>query len=198
MLNRFDASLEERLRSAEQAESEVTRLQPLASEAPQLRADKAKTQRMAERQRTREAAMDQANQAVEAATTKQVRVPELLGTAARAVNELYSTLREIEASRQEAMESLAIADRVDYDIELEDGEAHEESLDRDTRGLAYALAGRHGDARVTKLLEELSPGFGALAGCNLDDPLYRDVANFVMDRVTPATPPVASKKKVSA
>ena len=198
MLNRFDASLEERLKSAEQAESEVTRLQPLASEAPQLRADKAKSQRMAERQRTRDAAMDQANQAVEAATTKQVRVPELLGTAARAVNELYSTLREIESSRQEAMESLAIADRVDYDIELEDGEAREESLDRDTRGLAYALAGRHGDARVTKLLEELNPGFGALAGCNLDDPLYRDVANFVMDRVTPATPPVASKKKVSA
>ena len=36
------------------------------------------------------------------------------------------------------MQSLAIVDRVDYEIELEDGEAHEAALDRDPRGLAYA------------------------------------------------------------
>ena len=197
MLNRFDASLEERLKMAEQAETEVSRLQPLASEAPQLRAEIAKTQRAAERQQARESAMDQAKQAVEAATEKQAQVPEILGQAARSVNDLYATLRAIEASRQDAMEALAIADRVDYDIELEDGEAHEASLDRDTRGLAYALAGRHGDVRVKKLLEDLSPGFGMLEGCNLDEPLYRDVANFVMERVKPATPTVTSKKKKS-
>ena len=191
----FDTSLEERLKVAEQAETEVSKLQSMAAEAPQLRADKAKAQRAAERQRTRENAMQKANQAVEAATEKQSLVPELLGNAARTVNDLYSALREVEARRQEAMESLAIADRVDYDIELEDGEAHEASLDRDTRGLAYALAGRHGDTRVKKLLQELNPGFSILQGCNLNDPLYRDVANFVMDRVTPATPPPAAKQK---
>ena len=195
MLKGFDTSLEERLKVAEQAETEVSKLQSMAAEAPQLRADKAKAQRAAERQRTRENAMQKANQAVEAANEKQSLVPELLGNAARTVNDLYSALREVEARRQEAKESLAIADRVDYDIELEDGEAHEASLDRDTRGLAYALAGRHGDTRVKKLLQELNPGFSILRGCNLNDPLYRDVANFVMDRVTPATPPPAAKQK---
>ena len=195
MLKQFDASLEDRLKVAEQAETEVSKLQPVAAEAPQLRAEIAKAQRTAERKRDRESAMEQANRAVEAATEKQTKVPELLGNAARAVNDLYSTLRAIESSRQDAMEALAIADRVDYDIELEDGEAHEASLDRDTRGLAYALAARHGDVRVKKLLEELNPGFGMLAGCNIDDPLCRDVANFVMERVPAAAPPVAAKKK---
>ena len=192
MMNGYDKALEERLRTAEQAELEVTRLQPLASEAPQLRAEKAKSHRIAERQRARETAMLQAKQAVEAANDKQTQVPELLGDAARAVNDLYATLREIDARRQEAMQSLAVADRVDYDAELEDGEAHEAALDRDPRGLAYALAGRHGDTRVNKLFEELKPDFNLLDGCNLDDPLYRDVANFVMDRVGTAKPqPVA-------
>lgn len=195
MLKGFDASLEERLKVAEQAETEVSRLQGVASEAPKLRAERAKAQRAAERHRTREDAMGQANQAVEVASNKQSQVPELLGNAARAINELYSTLREIEACRQEAMEFLAIADRVDYDIELEEGEAHEASLDRDSRGLAYALAARHGDTRVKKLLDDLNPGFSTLQGCNLDDPLFRDVANFVMERVTPATLSVAAKKK---
>lgn len=197
MLNGFDAALEERLKLAEQAELEVTRLQPLASEAPQLRTEKAKTQKAAERRRARETAMQQAKEAVEAATERQLKVPELLGTAARAVNEFYAALKEIDGRRRDAMQSLAIADRVDYDIELEDGEAHERSLDRDPRGLAYALASRHGDGRVKQMLEELHAGFGMLEGCNLDDPLYRDVANFVMERVTSKSPTSATKKKSS-
>ena len=139
MMNGYDKALEERLKTAEQAELEVTRLQPLASEAPQLRAEKAKTQRTAERQRARETAMNQAKQAVEAAHDKQSLVPELLGNAARAVNELYGALREIDARRQEAMQSLAVADRVDYDAELEDGEAHEAALDRDPKGTGVCL-----------------------------------------------------------
>ena len=192
MLSGFDATLEERLKMAEQAEMEVSRLQPVASEAPTLRAEKAKAQKAAERQRARETAMDQATVAMQAATERQARVPELLGTAARAVNELFSALKDIESRRQDAMQALAVADRVDYEIELEDGEEHERSLDRDPRGLAYALAGRHGDSRVKKLLEEVNPGFGLLQGCNMDDPLYRDVANFVMSQITVATPRAAA------
>ena len=195
MLTGYDASLEERLKLAEQAETEVTRLQPLAAEAPQLRAEKVKLQKDAERQRAKSSAMDQATQALTEASEKQSRVPELLGTAARAVNEFYGVLRDIEARRQDAMQSLAVVDRVEYDAELEDGEALEASLDRDPRGVAYALAARHGEVRVKKLLEELDPGFSLLAGCNMDDPLYRDVANFVMARVTPATPVSVTKKK---
>ncbi len=136
--------------------------------------------------------MEQARDAARAATDNQSQVPELLGHAARAVNELYVVLKDIETRRQNAMQALAVADRVDYEIELEDGEEHERSLDRDPRGLAYALAGRHGDSRVVKLLDELQPGFGLLAGCNMDDPLYRDVANFVIARITPAVPPQAA------
>ena len=195
MLNGFNASLEEKLKMAEQAEQEVSRLQPLASEAPTLRAEKIKAQKSAERHRAKETAMEQAREAARAATDSQSQVPELLGNAARAVNELYVILKEVEARRQNAMHALALADRVDYEIELEDGEEHERSLDRDPRGLAYALAGRHGDSRVVKLLDELQPGFGLLSGCNMDDPLYRDVANFVVGRVTPAQPPQAAAGK---
>ena len=72
-----------------------------------------------------------------------------------------------------------------YDIELEESEEHERSLDRDTRGLAYALAARHGDVKVLKMLEELDPAFSMLHGCNLDEPLYRDVANFVVRHAVP-------------
>ena len=189
MLSGFDSSLEERLRLAEQAETEVERLRNMATEAPALRAEKARLQRVAERRRAREGAMTQAKDAVEAASIKQNRVAELLGTASRSVNELYVALKEIESLRQDAMQALAVADRVDYEVELEDGEAHERSLDRDPRGLAYALAGRHGESRVLKLLEELHPGFELLLGCNMDDPLNRDVARFVLQRVTPAAPP---------
>jgi DNA repair exonuclease SbcCD ATPase subunit len=194
MLTGYDAALEERLKLAEQAESEMTRLQPLAGEAPQLRSEKIKLQKAAERERTKTSALNQAKQANGQAAEKQSRVPELLGTAARAINEFYSALREVEAHRQDAMHSMAIVDRVDYEIELEDGEAHEAALDRDPRGLAYALAGRHGDSRVKKLIEELAPGFNLLEGCNLDEPLYRDVANFVMDRVDKATSTPAAAK----
>jgi hypothetical protein len=133
--------------------------------------------------------MEQATAAAAAASQSQTKVPHLLGIAARAVNELYGALKDIESHRQAALQALAVADRVDYEIEVEEGEEHELSLDRDPRGLAYALAGRHGDSRVKRLLEELDPGFSPLFGCNLDDPVYRDVADFVMNRAVPASPP---------
>jgi hypothetical protein len=89
-------------------------------------------------------------------------------------------MKELDGYRKEASESMAIADRVDYEIEVEEGEEHEISMDRDPRGLAYALAARHGDMRVKDLLEEMEPGFAFLKGCDLSEPLYRDVAKFVL------------------
>ena len=178
-VNGIDEDFQERLRQAESAEREMQRLQPLASEAPQLRLQKAKVQKEEERRRAKEESLYKAKQSAQSAADKQVRVPELLGHAARAVIELYTLLKDIESSRRQALEELAVADRVDYDIELEEGEEHERSLDRDTRGLAYALAARHGDTKVKQMLEELDPDFTMLRGCNLDEPLYRDVANFV-------------------
>ncbi len=189
MINGFNENSQERLKQAESAEKEVQRLQPLAAEAPQLRLQKAKAQREEERHRTKEDALSKARNAAQAAADKQNRVPDLLGQAARAVIELYTVLKDVDSSRRLAMESLAIADRVDYDVELEEGEEHERSLDRDTRGLAYALAARHGDSRVKQMLEELDPEFTMLRGCNLDEPLYRDVANFVVRHAAPKDEP---------
>ncbi len=39
---------------------------------------------------------------------------------------------------------------------------------------------RHGDVRVKELLEEMDPGFTFLKSCDLSEPLYRDVAKFVL------------------
>lgn len=195
MVNGFDPSREERLKLAEEAEKELTRLTPLAAEAALLRAEKAKAQRTAERTRAKETSLQQAKKAADAASDRQSQVPDLLGAAARAINQLYTALREMDTHRRESMQCLAVADRIDYEIELEQEQKEEASLDRDTRGLAYALAARHGDGRVKKLLEELEPGFSPLNGCNLSEPLNRDVADFVMERVTAASAAVAARSK---
>ncbi len=189
MVNGIDEGFLERLKQAETAEREMQRLQPLAAEAPQLRLKKAKAQREHERERSKETALSKARNAAQTATDKQNRVPDLLGQAARAVIELYNLIKDVDGSRRQAMEALAIADRVEYDIELEEGEEHERSLDRDTRGLAYALAARHGDTKVKQMLEELDPEFAMLRGCNLDEPLYRDVADFVIRHAIPKEAP---------
>ena len=171
-INGINDNFQERLRQAESAESEVQRLQPLAAEAPQLRLQKAKAQKEEERRRTKEESILKATQAAQSAADKQVRMSDVLGHTANAVIELYTLLKDVDSSRQRALEALAIADRIDYDIELEESEEHERSLDRDTRGLAYALAARHGDVKVQQMLEELDPDFSMMRGCNLDEPLY--------------------------
>ena len=183
--NGIDEGFQEHLRQAEIAEREMQRLQPLAAEAPQLRLQQAKAQKEEERVRSKEEALSKARLSALSASDKQTGVPELLVQAAQAIIQLYTLLRDVDASRRQAMEALAIADRVDYDIELEEGEEHERSLDRDTSGLAYALAARHGNGRVRQMLEELDPEFSVLRGCNLDEPLYRDVANFVVRHAIP-------------
>ena len=181
MLSGFDASLDERLRQAEKAENELLKLQPVAAEAPKLRLEKAKVQKLQERERAKETAMKVVRQAVQAASEKQQRVPDLLETAGQAVRELYTVVREIDGHRREASESMAIVDRIDYEIEVEEGQEHEIALDRDPRGLAYALAARHGDTRVKGLLADLDPGFTFLRDCDLTEPLYRDVGKFIIE-----------------
>ncbi|RUA21217.1 MAG: hypothetical protein DSY79_07400, partial [Chloroflexi bacterium] len=126
--NGIDEGFQDRLRQAESAEREMQRLEPLAAEAPQLRLQKAKVQKEEERQRAKEDSLSKARNAAQSAADKQNRVPELLGHAARAVIDLYTLIKEIDSSRRQAMEALSVADRVDYDIELEEGEEHERSL----------------------------------------------------------------------
>ncbi len=180
MVNGYFTSLENRLKQAEEAEVELERLEPLAAEAPQLREQKAKLELDQERQKKRESAMQTATKSAESAAEMQKLVPDFLGTASNAVKELYTVLREIDIHRREASEALAIADRVDYDIEVEKGEEHERSMDRNTQGLAYALAAKHGEPKVTQMLEELDPKFNFLRDCYVGDQLQRDLADFVI------------------
>ncbi len=185
MVDNFIDSLGDRLQQAEMAEREVQRLQPLADEAPQLRVQNAKAVKDEKRRRAKDQAVTKAQASVAAGAELQERVPELLGNAHRAVVELYNVFKEINSHRHKATEGLAISDRVDYDAELADGEEHERALGRDTRGLAYALANRHGELKVKKMMEELDPGFDFLKGCNLDHPISRDVAQFVLHHAVP-------------
>lgn len=180
MTDEFNDTRQKRLREAEQAETEVTQLQPLAEQAPMLRLEKAKLEKHHERQQTKITAMSKARAAAQDAKVKQGKVHDLLAYAAVAVGELCALLIDIDKHRKDAAEALAKADRVDYDIELEEVEETESSLGRDTSGLAYTLAARHGDQVVKEMLEELDPGFDLLRGCNLDDPLNRDVGALVV------------------
>jgi len=180
MVNGYVTSLDTRLKQAEEAEAELERLEPLAAEAPQLREQKAKMELDQERQKKRESAMQAATKSAQAAAEMQKLVPEFLGTASIAVKELYTVLREIDTHRLEASQALAIADRVDYDIEVEKGEEHERSLDRETQGLAYAMAAKHGEPKVRHMLEELDPEFNFLRDCYIGEQLHRDLADFVI------------------
>ena len=180
MVNGFANSIDTRLKQAEEAEAELERLEPLAAEAPPLREQKARLELDQERQKKRESAMQAATKSTESAADMQKLVPEFLGTAAIAVKELYTVLKEIDTHRREASQALAIADRVDYDIEVEKGEEHERSLDRNTDGLSYVLAAKHGEPRVRQMLEELDPEFNFLRDCYIGEQLHRDLADFVV------------------
>ena len=180
MLNGSFTSLDTKLKQAEEAEAELERLGPMAAEAPRLREEKAKAELAEERRQKREAAMEAAKKASKSAADTQKQMPECLGIAAMAVKDLYNVLREIDSHRQEASQALAIADRVDYDVEVETGEEHEISQDRDPRGLAYALAAKHGDVKIRQMLEDLDPEFNFLRNCYLDEKLQRDLADFVI------------------
>ena len=180
MLDRLETSLEERLQRAEEAEGEVNRLQTLADEAPQLRLEKAKHDLQGQRDRMRKISMDQASKKIDSAMELQTRVPALVEHAVASSYELYTLLKEIDSQRQEASKSLAMADRADYETELEKTEEHENALNRNTNGLKWALASRHGEASVSKLLEELDPGFQYFRGCYLEGSLRRELADFIL------------------
>ena len=92
--NTIDEGFQERLRQAESAEREMQRLEPMASEAPQLRLQKAKSEKEAERRRAKEESLSKARLPTPSASAKQRRVPESWGQGARArQDELSARLR---------------------------------------------------------------------------------------------------------
>ena len=180
----FDESMQQRLKQAEMAERELTRLQPLASEAPDLRHRQERAAKFEDSLRRRDQAMIEAKQLVESAGIRQVEIPELLSNASQSVAALFAAMKDANNYRRRAAEALAIVDRVDYEVELEEVGEEQQQYDRDPRGLAYALAARHGDTKVQQMLEGMDIGFDLLRNCNMNDSLYRDVAAFVLEHVT--------------
>ena len=183
MVTENNPALLAKLKAAEEAEVEVQRLETLASQAPSLRAELAKAQRLEKRNQARNTARAQAVKAIEAAAEKQREVPGTLETVAKMVYSLYSVLKGIDAERQEAAKYMAIVDKVDYEEELEAGEEEQRELGRESKSLEYLIASRHGQARVKQLVEDMDSTFTLLRDCNLEEPLRRDVANFILAHV---------------
>ena len=78
---------------------------------------------------------------------------------------------------------MGVVDRMDYEEELEAGEEEQAQMGRDPKGLEYLIASRHGQPRIKQLVDELDRDFGFLRGCNLEEPMKRDVANFILAHV---------------
>ena len=185
MVTRINNDLQERLRKAEEAENAVNRLGNLASEAPLLRQELARAQRQQGWDRARKNAMEECNRKMEAVYEKQARVPQLLEEVSTMVSSLYQLFKEIDSQRREALEQMAIVDRVDYEAELTDMEAEQEAMGRDPGSVEYLVASRHGYARVKKMMDESFPNFSYLKDCDMEDPMRRDVAQFILSHVVP-------------
>ena len=183
MLKGMDSHIEEQLRRAEDAESEVNRLGSLAAEAPRLRIELARSQRRQERNGNSQTATEQARREIVAAKERQAEVPLTLETVSKLVYSLYSLLKDVDAHRREALRLMGIVDRMDYEEELEAGAEEQKEMDRDPKGIEYLIASRHGQPRIKQMVDELDPDFSFLRNCDLDEPLRRDVANFIMAHV---------------
>ena len=185
MVTRISPDLQERLRKAEEAETAVQRLGPLASEAPTLRVELARAQREQGWDRARKSAMEECRRKMESVYEKQNRVPQMLEEVSTMVSSLYQLFKEIDTQRREALEHMAVVDRVDYEAELTDMEAEQAEMGRDPSSVEYLIASRHGYSRVKKLMDEQFPHFSYLKDCDLDDPMRRDVAQFILSHVVP-------------
>ena len=185
MVTRINNDLQERLRKAEEAENAVQQLGSLAAEAPVLRHELARAQRQQGWDRARRSAMEECNRKMETVYEKQQRVPQLLEEVSTMVSSLYHLFKEIDAQRREALEHMAIIDRVDYEAELTDMEAEQVEMGRDPSTVEYLVASRHGYARVKKMMDETFPNFSYLKDCDLEDPMRRDVAQFILSHVVP-------------
>ena len=191
MVNTYTSGLEEKLRQAEDAADEVSRLESLASQAPLLRAEVARAQRQEERDANRKNAIEQAKRAVATAAKKQDEVPATLETVSKMVYSLYTTLKDIDNHRKEAAQAMAIVDRMDYEEEVESGGEEQQEMGRDPKSIEFLVASRHGQTRIKQLLDQMDPDFSYLRGCEVDEPLRRDVANFILAHVI--SPPKATR-----
>ena len=95
MVNVDTTSLEAQLRLAEEAENQVQKLESLASDAPRLRDELAKTKHHNERNLARDSATDKAKSEVKLAADKQRQVAHRLEAVSTLVQSLYLSLIHI-------------------------------------------------------------------------------------------------------
>ncbi len=185
MVSRVNQDLQERLRQAEEAENAVQKLGSLAAEAPTLRVALARAQQQHHWDRAKKQALEEVQRKMTLANEKQSRVPQMLEEVSVMVASLYNLFKEIETQCREAREHMAVVDRVEYEAELTHAEAEQVQMGRDPSNIEYLVASRHGPVRVKRLMEESFPGFSYLKDCDLDDPMRRDVAQFILAHVVP-------------
>ena len=199
MVNHGNSALEEQLRMAEEAASEVERLESLAAQAPLLRAEVAKAHRQKERDTNRRQATELARREIEAAREKQQEIPDLLESVSKMVYSLYSALKEVNGHRREANQAISLVDRMDYEEDMEVSGDEQQEMGRDPKSIEFVVASRHGQARIKQLLDQMDPDFSYLRGCDLEEPLRRDVANFVLAHISaPERAGAMEKPAVSA
>ena len=148
-----------------------------------MRLELARTQRRQEREENKKIALDQARKEIQSAQERQADVPLTLEMVCELVSSLYSLLKDVDSHRKEATRLMGIVDRMDYEEELETGEEEQAELGRDPQGLEYLIASRHGKPRIKQLVDELDSDFGFLRDCDIDEPLKRDVADFILSHV---------------
>ena len=186
MVTRINNDLQERLRKAEEAEHAVTKLGslgrrgsgPAPGTGPRPSGSRAGTAPAG-------TPWKNASARWRMFTKSRARSPRCWKKSPTMVSSLYHLFKEIDAGRREALEQMAIVDRVDYEAELTDMEAEQEAMGRDPSSVEYLIAARHGYARVKMMMEETFPNFSYLKDCDLEDPMRRDVAQFILSHVVP-------------
>ena len=91
----FDESMQQRLKQAEMAERELARLQPLAEEAQDLRERQERAAKFEDSLRRRDQCLEEAQQMVGSASTRQEEIPALLESASNAIGSLFAAMKDV-------------------------------------------------------------------------------------------------------
>ena len=100
----FDESMQQRLKQAEMAERELTRLQPLAEEAPELRGKQERAAKFEDSLHRRVQCLEEAKSMADSASTRQEEIPALLDGAAQAIGALFAAMKDVKTRRRRAAE----------------------------------------------------------------------------------------------
>ena len=177
--------LQSQLSEAEEAETELGKLETAAREAPALRQKLARLQTDGRLQDERKQAYDAATAAQREAQQLQEAIPELIAEASRACHRCYVRLVAVRQARERAWVALQSVDHCDYLVELEARKAAGKDSHFKETDLMRIVATEHGSARVRRLLDELAPELGFLAAVDRSDVVQKDTAAWLLSKAIP-------------